>query len=79
MDVPKENSDDKLKNKILEYIQNDCVIDKEIDNDALDFGFEIRFPNILNEDGEQIGFPLAVLKEKKKITFKFRLISYCMN
>ncbi|MFX0072282.1 MAG: hypothetical protein ACFFAO_14445 [Candidatus Hermodarchaeota archaeon] len=64
MDLSKDNSNDKLKKKIQEYIQNDCFIEKEINDDALDFGFEIRFPNITNEEGEQIGFLLAILKEK---------------
>ncbi|MFX0072517.1 MAG: DUF2299 family protein [Candidatus Hermodarchaeota archaeon] len=66
MNSPKGNLNNTLKNRIREFIRKDCFINKEFNGDALEFGFDIRFPNFTNENGEQKGFPLAITKKKEK-------------
>lgn len=61
-----QESDSKLKFLIRKYLDVDCYIVKEIENDNIDFGFNVKYPNIYNNEGEHIGNLLSILKPKGK-------------
>ena len=44
----------------------DALITKDLKYDGYDFKFEIKFPNVLDEEKRQLGRPMAIDKSKNK-------------
>ena len=64
--ISNKTSKPSLKSIIRKYLMEDCFIVKDIKGKQYDFGFEIKYPKLINKDGKQIGRILAVLKPKGK-------------
>lgn len=64
-DIKNNIEKNNLELKIRNYLMNDAFITEEYQNDDCDIGFNIKFPKIKNKSGDQLGYPIAIIKLKK--------------
>lgn len=60
-DKPTKSS---LKSVIRKYLMEDCFIVRDIKEKQYDFGFEIKYPKLVDKEGKQTGRILAIFKPK---------------
>ena len=64
--ISNKTSKPSLKSIIRKYLMEDCFIIKDIKDKRYDFGFDIRYPKLLDKEGNQKGRILTILKPKGK-------------
>jgi len=62
----KPNQGPTLKPLIRKYLNEDCFIQSEPKDKNFEFMFEVKYPKLQDEKGNQKGRILAILKPKKK-------------
>lgn len=62
----KPSSGPTLKSILRKYLNEDCFIQKEPKHENYEFIFEVKYPKIKDEKGNQKGRAVAILKPKKK-------------
>ena len=69
--MPKPNQEPTLITTLRGYLNEDCFIDSEPEDENYEFVFRVKYPKIKDKEGNGIGNFVAILKPKNRNSIEF--------